>query len=304
MSSERIDALLVAGGALWASMAAHTLVLVAGGVLYDEPPDRITIELREPAPPGEAPPAEQLEQPSSAAERSTQSDASATATASSGTDGPGARQDHRRLDWRQRLRRDELRFEQTQQKDAARLALLGDAGADATEGVYRCGLDGAEALDGVHIRRDLSRLAPILPGQVLSDAYLAKIGEVGGRRVGERMAFDLVLPTELLSIPLHEPDVLVAVGRRDRRCFVRITVGGDLFPLQLLGLPVRVIDDEGTVTAAVVDVGLNIDATVDILKTHEGALPFERGLLRDGKDLGRRMREHQGIFRAVRALSE
>lgn len=300
MSGERIDALLVAGGALWASMAAHTLVLVAGGVLYDEPPDRITIELREPAPPEASPPAELPPAELPPAEQTEQQPAPTGSSPSQA----GGRPAERRLSWRQRLRQDEERVERAEQMDAARLALLGDAGGEVAEGVYRCGLDGAEALDGVRIRRDLSRLAPILPGQVLSDAYLAKIGEVGGRRVGERMAFDLVLPTELLSIPLHEPDLLVAVGRRDRRCFVRITVGGDLFPLHLLGLPVRVIDDGGTVTAAVVDVALNIDATVAILKTHEGALPFERGLLRDGDDLGRRMREHQGIFRAVRALSE
>jgi hypothetical protein len=297
VGGDRIDALLVVGGALWASVAVHTAVLIAGGVIYDEPPDRITIELRAPAPevvPDEAPTASV----DAAAEQPTAAPSSAAAGA-----GVGGRQE-RRLDWRERLRRDAQVFEDNERKDAARLALLGSADAEAEAGVYRCGLDGAAPLDGVHIRRDLSRLAPILPGRVLSDAYLAKIGEVGGRRVGDRMAFDLVLPTELLTIPLESPDVLVAVGREDRRCFVRITVGGDLFPLHLLGLPARVVDDEGHVSAAIVDVALNIDATVDILKTHEGALPFTRGRLREGASLAGRMREHQGIFRAVRALSE
>jgi hypothetical protein len=300
MSGERIDALLVAGGALWASAAVHTLALIAGGVLYDEPPDRITVELREPAPAEAAPPAASSE----ASVPAVASTSPETMSSTGGTSGSATGDERDPRDWRERLRRDEARVARAEMKDAARLALLRRDGDEVSAGVYRCGLEGAAPLTDVRIRRDLSRLAPIFPGRVLSDDYLAKIGEVGGRRVGQRMAFDLVLPTELLTLPLEAPDVLVAVGREDRRCFVRITVGGDLFPLHLLGLPVRVVDAAGSVHAAVVDVGLNIDASVDILQTYDGALPFTRGRLRDGAALAETMREHQGIFRAVRALSD
>lgn len=305
---DRWDRWLWLGGTLWVSLSLHGVLLVVAGTLDVPQEIRLVIELVEPEP-EEAVGLDELGPPSAASSsgevEAPDAPGEAPAEDPGPTGPPSGSDDEADLPWRERLRRDEARFEDRRRDTRRRLAALasraGESGA-SDGAVHRCGATERGPAVDLPVGQSLGRLAPILPDAVLPEAYLRQLVEAGRERVEGGMSLRLVLPEKVLPVRLEDPDVLVVIGRFDARCLVQLVVGGDLFPIRFERLPVRLVGPTGEVAAAVVDVELTVDAEVVVRRIHEGEVGFARGRLMNAEMLGARMRSHRGLFRALRAL--
>ncbi len=138
------------------------------------------------------------------------------------------------------------------------------------------------------------------------DGWLRRTSQVyvPRKRIG---LIDFASPPEVMQLKLEEPrGVTIAVGRLDARCLVGLTYRPKLFPIKLSRVPARIVDRKAHTVAALVNITLYKDATLDIepFDGNQPALPFARGALQNSKAIARNIEDHYQAVRLANQFAE
>ena len=134
--------------------------------------------------------------------------------------------------------------------------------------------------------------------------YVSRINQVyvKGKRLG---IVDFAAPAEVMQMRMEDGST-IAVGRLDVRCMIGLRYHPRLFPIKLTRLPARIIDKRNKSVAALVDIVIYKDASIDI-KPHDKnqpKLPYTSNRFRNGKAIARNIDDHFQAARLASAFAE
>jgi hypothetical protein len=165
----------------------------------------------------------------------------------------------------------------------------------------------------VRTERPLTSWIPIVPTVFAFfdtrpgiDGWLRKTSQVyvPRKRIG---LMDFASPAEVMQLKLEQPrGVTIAVGRLDARCLVGLTYRPKLFPMKVSRVPVRIIDRQNNTVAALVNLTIFRDATLEIepFNAEQPSLPFSKGALQNSKAIARNIQDHYEAVRIANQFAE
>jgi outer membrane biosynthesis protein TonB len=136
--------------------------------------------------------------------------------------------------------------------------------------------------------------------------YLGRMNQVyvPKKRLG---IIDFAAPAEVMQLTLEQPaGTKIAVGRLDARCLIGLRYRPKLFPIELKRLPARIINSKNASVAALINVTIYKDASIDIapFDASQPALPFSSGRLKNAKQIERNIEDHFQAVRLANAFAE
>jgi hypothetical protein len=293
----------------------------------DKPADKPTEAVVEPEPPPAPEPPEPAATPEPVGDAPPPPDAAPLPDADAELAARIAERDQKRAAWL--AEREKRRAEREARREARRRAAEeaarrrggGEKGgapeAGETQGtpddVYLCtATDKGEKLR-VRTERPLTAWVPIVPTVFAHfetrpglDAWLRRTSQVyvPRKRIG---LMDFASPPEVMQMKLEQPrGVTIAVGRLDARCLVGLTYRPKLFPIKLSRVPARIVDRQNNSVAALVNITVFKDATIDIepWNAEQPALPFSKGALQNSKAIARNIEDHYQAVRLANQFAE
>ena len=165
----------------------------------------------------------------------------------------------------------------------------------------------------VRTERPLTSWVPIVPTVFAHfdtrpglDGWLRRTSQVyvPRKRIG---LMDFASPPEVMQIKLEEPrGVTIAVGRLDARCLVGLNYRPKLFPFKLSRVPARIVDKQNHTIAALVNITIFKDATLEIepFNADQPSLPFRKGALQNSKAIARNIEDHYQAVRIANQFAE
>jgi hypothetical protein len=136
--------------------------------------------------------------------------------------------------------------------------------------------------------------------------YLGRMSQVyvPKKRIG---IIDFAAPAEVLQLTLEQPaGTKIAVGRLDVRCLIGLRYRPKLFPIELKRLPARIVNSKNGSVAALINVTIYKDASIDIAPYDiaQPPLPFSSGRLKNAKQIERNIEDHFQAVRLANAFAE
>jgi hypothetical protein len=136
--------------------------------------------------------------------------------------------------------------------------------------------------------------------------YLGRMNQVyvPKKRLG---IVDFAAPAEVLQLTLEQPaGTRIAVGRLDARCLIGLRYRPKLFPIELKRLPVRIVGSKNETVAALVNITIYKDASLDVEPFDESQppLPFRSGRLKNASQIARNIEDHFQALRLANAFAE
>lgn len=136
--------------------------------------------------------------------------------------------------------------------------------------------------------------------------YLGRMSQVyvPRKRIG---LVDFAAPAEVLQLQLEQPaGTKIAVGRLDVRCLIGLRYRPRLFPIQLKRLPARIVDKNNKSVAALVNITIYKDASLEVVPFdgNQPELPFKAGRLKNAKQIERNIEDHFQAVRLANAFAE
>ena len=180
--------------------------------------------------------------------------------------------------------------------------------------VYQCSKDGLAQEIKVRKSRRITDWVTIVP-TVLSPfktraslrSYLPRIKQVVSRRTNKVRRLgpvEFALPAEPIRLYLDSPKGWTAVlGKIEGRCLVGVKYTSRLFPLELRGVPARLLNSSGRTVDAVVNIKLYKDASFSIRSTDGVRLPFSQGRLKNSKGIKKTIADHYAAADALKNVA-
>jgi outer membrane biosynthesis protein TonB len=136
--------------------------------------------------------------------------------------------------------------------------------------------------------------------------YLGRMNQVyvPKKRIG---IVDFAAPAEVMQLTLEQPaGTRIAIGRLDARCLIGLRYRPRLFPIELKRLPARIINSRNGSVAALINVTIYKDASIDIapFDASQPPLPFTSGRLKNAKQIERNIEDHFQAVRLANAFAE
>jgi hypothetical protein len=181
------------------------------------------------------------------------------------------------------------------------------------DAVYACTKDGLGKKVRVRHERPIDDWVTIMPTVLMPfdtrpglDDYLLGVTQIVSRmRKGIEKAgpVEFALPASVVQMGVEQPSgVRVALGHMDGRCLIGMRYSKQLFPIELMKVPVRVIDNNGNSAKALAHIKLYKDASFDII-AQEGSLPFKSGRLKNADGIASNIEQHYNAARAFRQVA-
>ncbi len=136
--------------------------------------------------------------------------------------------------------------------------------------------------------------------------YLGRMSQVyvPKKRIG---IIDFAAPAEVMQLSLEQPaGTKIAIGRLDARCLIGLRYRPKLFPIELKRLPARIVNSKNGSVAALINVTIYKDASIDIAPydASQPPLPFTSGRLKNAKQIERNIEDHFQAVRLANAFAE
>jgi len=136
--------------------------------------------------------------------------------------------------------------------------------------------------------------------------YLGRMSQVyvPKKRIG---IIDFAAPAEVMQLSLEQPaGTKIAIGRLDARCLIGLRYRPKLFPIELKRLPARIVNSKNGSVAALINVTIYKDASIDIAPydAAQPPLPFTSGRLKNAKQIERNIEDHFQAVRLANAFAE
>jgi outer membrane biosynthesis protein TonB len=136
--------------------------------------------------------------------------------------------------------------------------------------------------------------------------YLGRMKQVyvPKKRIG---IVDFAAPAEVMQLTLEQPaGTRIAVGRLDVRCLIGLRYRPRLFPIELKRLPARIVGSKNESVAALINITIYKDASLDIAPFDEQQppLPFRSGRLKNAAQIARNIEDHFQAVRLANAFAE
>lgn len=181
------------------------------------------------------------------------------------------------------------------------------------EPVYVCTKDGLGQRVNVRMERPIDDWVTIMPTVLMPfdtrpglGDYLGGVSQIVSRkRRGIKKAgpVEFALPASVLQMGLESPSgVRIALGHLGGRCLVGMKYSRQLFPIELMKVPARVMDNGGRTQTALVHIKLYKDASFDII-AEEGSLPFSSGRLGNADEIASNIQSHYSAARTFREVA-
>lgn len=180
------------------------------------------------------------------------------------------------------------------------------------EPVYACTKDGLGQKVNVRYERPIGDWVTIMPTVLMPfrtrpglDDYLPGVSQIVSRKrrgIEKAGPVEFALPASVVQLGVDKPGVRVAIGHLEGRCLVGMRYAKQLFPIELMKVPVRVIDSRGNSATALAHIKLFKDASFDITAT-EGSLPFSSGRLQNADNIAGTIEQHYSAARAFKEVA-
>jgi hypothetical protein len=181
------------------------------------------------------------------------------------------------------------------------------------EPVYACTKDGLGKRVDVRLERPIDDWVTIMPTVLMPfdtrpglGDYLGGIAQIVSRKrrgIDKAGPVEFALPANVIQLGVEQPSgVRVALGHLDGRCLVGMKYSRQLFPIELMKVPARIVDNGGRTATALVHIKLYKDASFDII-AEEGTMPFSSGRLKNADKIASNIEQHYSAARTFKEVA-